>query len=70
MIWGQVNLKNVSKAGDTPKQSRNSALTCEIMYAMYLASHEMLMGNFGQAVLGLCVHIAQTVLVGQQWVAN
>jgi hypothetical protein len=38
-IWGQVNLGNVSKAGKPPmKQSKNSVLTCEIMYAMFKES--------------------------------
>jgi hypothetical protein len=39
MIWGQVNLGNVSKAGKPPmKQSKNSVLMCEIMYAMFKES--------------------------------
>jgi hypothetical protein len=36
MILGQMNLENVSKAGKPPiKQSQNSVLTSEIMYAMF-----------------------------------
>jgi hypothetical protein len=36
MIWGQMNLENVSKAGKPPmKQSKNSVWTCEIMNAMF-----------------------------------
>jgi hypothetical protein len=36
MIWGKVNLESVSKAGKPPmKQSKNSILTCEVMYAMF-----------------------------------
>jgi hypothetical protein len=37
MVWGQVNLENVSRAAEPPmKQSKNSVLTREyaIMYAM------------------------------------
>jgi hypothetical protein len=55
MIWGQVNLENVSKAGKSPmKQFKNSALTFEIMHAMIKQVMIMCMGMFGQAVLGLC----------------
>jgi hypothetical protein len=39
MIWGQVNLGNVSKAGKHPmKQSKNSVLPGELMYAMFKES--------------------------------
>jgi hypothetical protein len=55
MIWGQVNLENVSKAGNPPaKQSKNSVLTCEIMIAMFQQVMITLMGIFGRAALGLC----------------
>jgi hypothetical protein len=66
MIWGQVNVDHVSKAGKPPmKQSKNVVLTCETIYAM-------LMGIFGQAVLGLCerAYRTESASVGQQWVAN
>jgi hypothetical protein len=69
MIWGQVNLGNVSKAGKLPmKQSENSVLMCEIMYAMFKESWPLL-GNlfWGSANL----HFRQTVLAeGRQGVAN
>jgi hypothetical protein len=39
MIWGQVNLGNVSKAGKPPmKKSKKSVLTCDMMYAMFKES--------------------------------
>jgi hypothetical protein len=62
MIWGQVNLGNVSKAGKPPmKQSKNSVLTCEITYAIFMMI--MLMATFGQVVLGLGERVVgQTVL--------
>jgi hypothetical protein len=61
MIWGKVNFENVSKAGKPPmKQSKNSVLTCEIMYAMFKQVMIMLMAIFGQAVLGLCELARQT----------
>jgi hypothetical protein len=69
-----VNLENVTKAGKPPmKQSKNSVLTCEIMYGMFQQVMIMLMGIIGQAVLGLCKpsHRTQTVLaVEKQWGAN
>jgi hypothetical protein len=47
---GQVNLENVSKVGKPPmKQSRNSVLACEIIYAMFWQVMIMLMAIFGQA---------------------
>jgi hypothetical protein len=58
---GQGNFKNVSKAGNPPmKQSKNSVLTCEIMYAMFGQVMTMLMGIVGQAVLGLCERARRT----------
>jgi hypothetical protein len=51
MIWGQVTLEKVSKAGNTHmKQSKNSVFTCEIMYAVFEQVMIMVMGIFGQAV--------------------
>jgi hypothetical protein len=54
------------------KQSKNSVLTFEIMYAMFKQVMKMLIGIFGQAVLGfLNVHATETApAVGQQWVAS
>jgi hypothetical protein len=50
-----MNLENVSKAGKPPmKQSKNSVLTCETMYAMFEQVMIMLMATFGHYVLGLC----------------
>jgi hypothetical protein len=55
MIWGQVNLDNMSKAGKPPmKQSKNSVLTCEIVYVMFWQVIIMLMATVWQAFLGLC----------------
>jgi hypothetical protein len=55
LIWVEVNLENVSKAGNPPmKQSKNLLLMCEIMHAMFEQVMIMLLGIFGQAVLGLC----------------
>jgi hypothetical protein len=34
MTCGQVNLENVDKAKPPMKQSKNSVLTCELVYAM------------------------------------
>jgi hypothetical protein len=68
-----VNLENVSKAGQPPmKQSKNSLLTCEIMYAKFEQVMIMLMGIFGQAgFFAANVHIAQTMLAaGQLWMPN
>jgi hypothetical protein len=51
------------------KESKNSVLTCEILYSMLWQVMKLLMGIFGQAVLGFAnVHTTETVLaVGQQW---
>jgi hypothetical protein len=67
MIWGQVNLENV-KAGKPPmKQSKNSVLTCEIMYGMFQQVMIMLMGIIGQPVSGLCkrAHRTQSACCGK-----
>jgi hypothetical protein len=54
-----VNLENVSNAGKHPmKQSRNSVLTCEIMYACFQRVLIVLMAFFGQAVVRLYEFIA------------
>jgi hypothetical protein len=58
---GKVKLENVDKAGIPPMtQSKNSVLTCEILYAVFWQVIIKLMGVFGQAVLGLCKHARHT----------
>jgi hypothetical protein len=61
MIWEQVNLKSVSKAGNPlMKQSKNTVLMLEILYAMFWQVMIMLMAIFGHAVLGLCERARRT----------
>jgi hypothetical protein len=42
------------------RQSKNPELMCEIMYAMFEQVMIMLMGIFGQTVLGLCERAYRT----------
>jgi hypothetical protein len=73
MIWGQVNLENVAKAGNPPiKRSKNVVLSCEIIHVMFEQVIIMLVGNFGKLIWGSAnVHVTQTVLAaGPQWVEN
>jgi hypothetical protein len=60
MIWGQMNLENVSKASKPPiKQSPNSVLTSEMYVCNVLASHDNAHGHFW-AVLGSCERACRT----------
>jgi hypothetical protein len=66
MIWGRVNLQYVAKAGKPPmKQSKNSALSCEILYAILSANHFNAHGHFLASCFGalrMCTSHRQCLL--------
>jgi hypothetical protein len=60
MIWGQVNLENVSKAAPPHEAIRKFSTDGEIMFPMVKQVMIMLMGIFGQAGAGLCEFACRT----------